>query len=132
LLEASVPVDAADLTHMVQTVPTITDLAVLFPFPAEFALNFSRLSLAPVLEHIWSVLPKDPLEIQNLFMQAIESRWQSGRLKSVKIESAEFAPGILDRMSLLESQGMLSTVFPLNQDSLRRDVVPSDFLTQTE
>jgi hypothetical protein len=130
LLDASVPADAADLTHMVEAVPTITDLAVLFPLPAEFVLNLSRLSLAPGLEHIWGILAKDSLEIQNLFLQVIESRWQGGRLKSVKVKSAEFAPGILDRMRFLESQGLESMIC-MNHYSLRRDAVPSDFLTET-
>ncbi|KAJ7918637.1 hypothetical protein B0H13DRAFT_2435113 [Mycena leptocephala] len=117
LLEASVPADVADLTHMVEAVPTITDLAVLFPLPTEFPGTW--------VEHIWGILAKDPLEIQNLFMQVIESRWQGGRLKSVKVKSAEFAPGIRDRMRLLESQGMesMEAMSSLTLHSLDRVII---------
>jgi hypothetical protein len=87
--------------------------------------------MAPALRHISTVLLKNPPSVQNLFMQAIESRWQGGRLKSAKVHSLEFAPGIVDRMELLKSQGMEFVVFS-SPHSLLQDVVPSELKIETE
>jgi hypothetical protein len=67
--------------------------------------------MAPALECI-SVMLGDSPDVQNQFVQAIESRSQSGRLKSVKVHILEkFAPNILERIKLLRAQGMEFTVF---------------------
>ncbi|KAJ6582037.1 hypothetical protein B0H19DRAFT_1117351 [Mycena capillaripes] len=122
----SAPADATDLTRMVQAVPTLTDLALLFPLPAEFALDFSRPDIGPALEHISSVLI-DALEVQNHFMQAIESRWQGGRLKSVKVHSPDFASSIEHRMEVLQVQGLeFRRVYYLLQE-----VVPAELIIES-
>ncbi|KAJ7928077.1 hypothetical protein B0H13DRAFT_2550968 [Mycena leptocephala] len=132
LWDSLTPVDRPDLTHIVNTVPTITNLDLMLPLPATFARDLcSNSSMAPALRHISTVLLKNPPSFQNLFMQAIESRWQGGRLKSVKVQSLEFAPGIVDRMELLKSQGMEFVVFP-SPYSLLQDVVPSELRIETE
>ncbi|KAJ6582025.1 hypothetical protein B0H19DRAFT_522398 [Mycena capillaripes] len=95
------------LTRIVDAVPTITTLVLAFQLPAEFARNLSGPNLIPCLEFISVSFPKDPV-VQNNAMQAIESRWQAGCLKSAKVYCLrwQFAPGVLERMELLRSQGM--------------------------
>jgi hypothetical protein len=63
-------------------------------------------------------------------MQAVELRWQAGRLKSVKAEQSGFMPNILERFALLQAQGMEFVVSM--QDSLLREVVPPKMWIETE
>jgi hypothetical protein len=110
--KCSTPAEPTDLTRIVDVVPTVTTLGLVFPLPAAFVHDFhSRPNMAPALECISAMLDDSPA-VQNQFVQAIESRSQSGRLKSVKVHILEkFAPNILERIKLLRAQGMEFTVF---------------------
>jgi hypothetical protein len=101
--KCSTPAEPTDLTRIVDVVPTVTTLGLVFPLPAAFVHDFhSRPNMAPALECISAMLDDSPA-VQNQFVQAIESR---GRFKSVKMQSPVFAPSILERMQLLQSRGM--------------------------
>ncbi|KAF7365084.1 F-box domain-containing protein [Mycena venus] len=138
--ECSTPADDADLTRIVDLVPTITNLAFPFRLPVSFARDFcSRLDMAPALECFSSSLDipndypsgEDYAVFQDQFMQAIESRWQNGRLKSFKVAGRTFAPGILDRVKLLQSQGMEIVTF-LQWYSVLSDVIPPELYIESE
>ncbi|KAF7330743.1 F-box domain-containing protein [Mycena venus] len=116
--------DGTDLACIVNVVPTITKLALLFYFPANFFLGFCSLALAPALE-CFSFIG----DMQHHFIEAIEQRWYSGRLKSVKVEcshSRVLAPEICDRIALLQAQGQEFVVFP-SSNALCEDIIPSRF-----
>jgi len=139
------PADATDLVYIVEALPTVTHLAALFFLPVEFARDFcSRPNNVSALTHLSCALPSaedmntwwstdpylpteagDIVDTQNYFIQAVESRWHGSRLKSVKVKCSAFAPGILERMELLQSQGMEFEVLP-HHYSLVRDAVPPE------
>ncbi|KAJ7214716.1 hypothetical protein B0H12DRAFT_1329644 [Mycena haematopus] len=104
-----VPGNTPDLSRIVEAAATITTLALMFPLPAAFMRDFSSLDMVPALERLAIVRTgEENSEFQNDFMHAVESRRQRGRLRSVKlsITPGSWAPGILDRIELLQSQGM--------------------------
>ncbi|KAJ6582024.1 hypothetical protein B0H19DRAFT_522388 [Mycena capillaripes] len=114
------------LTRIVDAVPTITTLVLALDLPTEFALDLSRPNVAPCLESISVSFPKDPV-VQNNAMQAIESRWQAGCLKSAKVYClrSQFARGVLERIELLQSQGMeIMVEYDNSWSSLTREVPP--------
>ncbi|KAF7356243.1 ABC protein [Mycena venus] len=125
-----VAADPTTLTRIVEAVPTITTLAVLFPLPGEFTSDFCwRPSLAPALEYLlaFSSDPASGLD-QSRFVQAVESRRQGGRLKSVKLYGPQLPPAILDRIQLLRAQGMDFVVSDLsNWHLVMQDAVPPEF-----
>ncbi|KAJ6449766.1 hypothetical protein C8R45DRAFT_1044397 [Mycena sanguinolenta] len=102
--------ETPDLTRMVAAASTVTTLGLMLPLPAEFARDFSNLDMVPALEQFTTrMIPReDNHELQTDFMHAIESRWQHGRLRSVKLPRMPppWAPGFLDRIEQLQSQGM--------------------------
>ncbi|KAF8216808.1 hypothetical protein K438DRAFT_1953704 [Mycena galopus ATCC 62051] len=111
-----VPVAPVDLTRIVEAVPTISRLALLFSLPVEFSQNLrARLTMAPALEYFTSFLDNHSVveethsveEVQDHAMDAIESRWPGGRLKSVKLYSlGTNLSRIHDRLEILRAQGM--------------------------
>ncbi|KAF7370265.1 ABC protein [Mycena sanguinolenta] len=115
--DCSMDPDPVDLTRIVEALPTIRHLACFFPLPIEFVRDFRSQSstLAPALEDFSSFLDIDidsgtDDELKNKFMEAIESRWRSGPLKSVKI----YGPNLRivgDRLDLLRTEGMECAVF---------------------
>ncbi|KAJ7864031.1 hypothetical protein B0H13DRAFT_1088406 [Mycena leptocephala] len=128
---AGAQVDSAGLAHIIDAVPTITNLAFSHPLPIEFARALSSPTVAPALEYFSTVLPLDSPDVQNHFMQVIESRWQAGRLKSVKVYCTDYAPRILDRMEVLQSEGLEFVDF--NWYSLfKQDAVPWEFQIRSE
>jgi hypothetical protein len=131
--ESSPRPDPTDLTCIVDAIPTVATLGLLFPLPVAFVHEFHSRpdDTAPALDHISIILAMDRPDVQNHFVEAIESRWQSGRLKSVKVHSLEFAPKFLERMELLLAQGMEFNVFRRGYN-LRRHVVPSDMRIESE
>jgi hypothetical protein len=128
--ESSTPADPTDLTYIIDAIPTVATLGLVFPLPAAFFFDLhSRPSMAPALECISTILDDSPA-VQNQFVQAMESR---GRLKSVEVQSPVFAPGILERMQLLRSRGM---EFGFNVSGWHFGflylVVPKDLWIETE
>jgi hypothetical protein len=123
--------DPTDLTRIVDAIPTVATLGLLFPLPAAFAHDLHSLpSIVPSLEYVWAMLDDSPA-VQDHFLKAIESRWQSGRLKSVKMYTPQFAPNIVKWKELFCAQGMEFTVF--HQDYyLLRDMIPSDMYIESE
>ncbi|KAF7366289.1 F-box domain-containing protein [Mycena sanguinolenta] len=123
-----VPGEAPDLTRTVAAASTITILVLMLPVPAEFARDFSNLDMVPALEQFAPrLIPKeDNHELQNDFMHAVESRWQHGRLRSVKMPRlpGPWAPGFLDRIEQLQAQGM---EFVLGSSITIRDEMTPDF-----
>ncbi|KAJ7918611.1 hypothetical protein B0H13DRAFT_1992218 [Mycena leptocephala] len=113
-----------NLTDIVDVVPTVSTLALLFPLPANFVHHFSsRPSLTPALEYLSTALPSTP-DVQDHFLRAIESRWQHGTLKSVKVHYPVFAPSMVEPVELLKSQSMEFGVF--TKDYLGKDAIPSE------
>jgi hypothetical protein len=123
--------DPTDLTRIVDAIPTVATLGLLFPLPAAFVHDLHSLpSIVPALEYVWAMLDDSPA-VQDHFLKAIESRWQSGRLKSVKVYTRQFAPNIVKWKELFCAQGMEFTVF--HQDYyLLRDMIPSDMYIESE
>ncbi|KAJ7918621.1 hypothetical protein B0H13DRAFT_2269015 [Mycena leptocephala] len=131
--KSSLRVDPTELTRIVDAIPTVATLGILFPLPAAFVHDFHSRpdGIAPALEHIHTVLARKPPDVQDHFLEVIEARRQSGRLKSVKVHSPEFAPNILERMELLRAQGMEFRSF-LGGYDLRRYVIPSDMYIESK
>lgn len=134
--ECPTPPPDTDLTRIVDAVPTVRTLALDFILPTDFAYNLcSRPDLAPALEFLPCVRLgfswNDRDETQNHFMQAVELRWQAGRLKSVKAEQSGFMPNILERFALLQAQGM-EFVVSIQDSLLLREVVPPKMWIETE
>ncbi|KAJ6456080.1 hypothetical protein C8R45DRAFT_1034848 [Mycena sanguinolenta] len=129
--------DPADLTRVVQAVPTITRLGVFFDLPIEFVRDFrSRSStLAPALEHFSSFLEVKRgagAERQGEFMDAIESRWRGSSLKSVKVYGLNL-PVVSDRLDLLRTEGMECAVFEDFHPQILRnlDEIPPEHVIST-
>ncbi|KAF8216809.1 hypothetical protein K438DRAFT_1925837 [Mycena galopus ATCC 62051] len=117
LWESSEPFAPADLTRIVEAVPTITHLALLFSLPVEFSQALrSCLTMVPGLEHFSTFLDnhsdlegvQDAVEeVQDYAMEAIESRWLGGRLKTAKLYGIDMdLSRIHNRLELLRNQGM--------------------------
>ncbi|KAJ7631302.1 hypothetical protein DFH06DRAFT_1479980 [Mycena polygramma] len=102
LWESSTPPDGTELTRIVEAGPTVTTLALPFSVPVQFILNFSRPTMAPALEHFLTVVSED----HDHFTRAIESRWQAGHLKSVKILLPLISSNMFERMELLQDRGL--------------------------
>jgi hypothetical protein len=128
---AGAQVDSAGLAHIIDAVPTITNLALSLPLSLEFARALSSPTVAPALEHFSTILPRDAPDVQNHFMQAIEARWQAGRLKSVKVLCLAYAPHILDRLEVLQSEGLEIVGF-YQYFLFKQDAVPWEFQLQSE
>ncbi|KAF7330935.1 F-box domain-containing protein [Mycena venus] len=126
--EYDTPADTGDLIHIVDAAPAISNLALQPPLPDEFVRDLhSRPNMAPALEHISCALSttdlSGSLDVQTNFVQGVESRWKSGRLKSVKVINPRFPPDLLDRMLVLQSLGL---EFGGANHSIRWDAVPPE------
>ncbi|KAJ7656538.1 hypothetical protein DFH06DRAFT_1473720 [Mycena polygramma] len=119
LWESSTPPDGTELTRIVEAVPTVTTLALPFSLPAQFILDFSRPTMAPALEHFITIVS----EVQDHFTRAIQSRWQAGHLKSVKILLPLISSNMFERMELLQDRGLK---FEAVQGQLLRGVLPPE------
>ncbi|KAJ7312372.1 hypothetical protein DFH08DRAFT_756381 [Mycena albidolilacea] len=101
-----VPPDPANLTHIVEAIPTVKSLSLLFSLPLEFAYDFSsRVTLAPALECLSGSLASGSDDVEAHFLQAIETRWLYHRLKSAKVYAADSLT-MRDRVEALRAQGM--------------------------
>ncbi|KAJ7314365.1 hypothetical protein DFH08DRAFT_430011 [Mycena albidolilacea] len=128
LWDCSSPDDPANLTRIVEAVPTITSLSQLFPLPLGFARDFSsRPTMAPALEYFSSFPTSE--EVEEHFLQAIEQRWLHHRLKSVKVYNTDSLT-IRDRLELLRTQGMECVVFKGPRPYPQEDI-PGEFRIST-
>ncbi|KAF7344426.1 F-box domain-containing protein [Mycena sanguinolenta] len=118
--------DAPDLTPMVEAATTVTTLALMLPLPAAFVRDLPNLDMVPALACLATRDMTGNFEAQKAFMHAVESRWKHGRLRCVKVSKAHFpwAPGILGRIELLQSQGM---EFVVQSYSKIKDEIGPDF-----
>ncbi|KAF8217050.1 hypothetical protein K438DRAFT_2007731 [Mycena galopus ATCC 62051] len=105
------PNDPTDLTCIVEAVPTLTSLVLLFSLPAEFVRDFgSRPQMAPALECI--LIVEDPItqkDCVHSFIQAIESHRRRLKCVEVRVPSYEelgLPPDFLERMQLLLTNEM--------------------------
>ncbi|KAJ7180807.1 hypothetical protein C8R46DRAFT_593926 [Mycena filopes] len=125
--------DASELTHIIDAVPTLTELGLLIPLPAAFAWDLNaRPDMAPALECISTFsgmgrAEDDDESYEQHLLQALEWRWAGGRLKRARVymyERPEFSAGILNRIERLRAQGM---EFMVSGYSLFDDLVPVEF-----
>ncbi|KAJ7250490.1 hypothetical protein B0H12DRAFT_1234368 [Mycena haematopus] len=139
VLWESYDVPDPDLTPLVEAVPTIKGLALLFPVSIEFLRDLaSRHTIAPALEFLSVFLGcgthsdfDDPSgEIQDQFIEAVESRWRDGRLKSAKLYCTDLKVVASRRLELLRTQGMECVVFtnPDSRSLENVDCIPPDLL----
>ncbi|KAJ7312357.1 hypothetical protein DFH08DRAFT_896834 [Mycena albidolilacea] len=117
-----VPPDSANLTRIVEAVPTVKSLSLLFSLPLEFAHDFSsRLTMAPALEYLSGTLARGSEEVEAHFLQAIETRWLHHQLKSAKVYNTDSST-IHNRVKALRAQGMDCVV--LDQSRSLLDDIP--------
>jgi len=122
LWKCSSPAHTADLASIVDAVPTITNLVLKFPPPTQFALDLSRPSLGPALESISTILDSLAPEVRAHFMQAIESRWRAGQLKSFRLSGLRSGVAY-NRARLLQLGGMKFRHFA-DRHAFLHDAVP--------
>ncbi|KAJ7759130.1 hypothetical protein B0H16DRAFT_1534474 [Mycena metata] len=122
--ECFTPAAESDLTRILDAVPTLRNLGLDLPLTAEFVSQFCSSNTIPVLECILAANEAIDIAINNRFAEGVESRWKSGRLKSVKLFHWDPpAADLLCRMELLQAQGMDFLVFR-DRNGFLEDLVP--------
>ncbi|KAF7370267.1 ABC protein [Mycena sanguinolenta] len=131
--------DPTDFTRVVEAVPTITRLGMFLTLPIEFIRAFrSRSStLAPALEHLSCFLTiYSDIEhgLRDELVEAIESRWRGGPLKSVKVYCTDLAIAS-GRLDVLRTEGMGCRIFSAEHSRFLRDlddIPPEHVISTTE
>ncbi|KAJ7763667.1 hypothetical protein DFH07DRAFT_812712 [Mycena maculata] len=135
-----------ELARLLYAAPTITTLGIyvpvdlvadLFSILAPTAQNettvpepvptLSAISLRVLRDVSDDGVPPPELD-QGVLMETLESQWQRGSWRSVKLFCPEFEPSArtLDRMALLRAEGMQVIVFDAGR-TLYHDLVSPDF-----
>ncbi|KAJ7656532.1 hypothetical protein DFH06DRAFT_1091449 [Mycena polygramma] len=122
LFVADIP-SALDVSQLLQTAPTITNLCLYLPMTfasdlfsiLENSSQDDRTTSAPALCALSVCLGPlrnaldlgEPLD-QDLMMRAIESQWRDGSLRTFRMYAMRFTPSVstLERMEALRGQGM--------------------------
>ncbi|KAF8216950.1 hypothetical protein K438DRAFT_1748087 [Mycena galopus ATCC 62051] len=124
--------DHSDLMRLVESVPTVTQLSLLFPLPVEYISDLlSRPTMAPALGHLTISLETSTVKADEDFMQAIESRWRDGGLRSLKVYYRVLKNVVGNWLDVLQTQGMNCVVYdsprprPENLDDIPPELLVS-------
>ncbi|KAJ7180805.1 hypothetical protein C8R46DRAFT_1319111 [Mycena filopes] len=132
------PAADSDIAGILDAVSTVTHLGLDMELTAEFVAEFCSSDRAQALECISSYsgaeaedVDDEDLDILDEFAKGVESRRENGRLKSVRFLAKWLPPTILDRMNVLQAQGMELGVFKF-RERFYEGVIPSRFQISSE